>query len=75
MLPQDDQETLKVLAAVAIAVALKGCYLVGYNLLYAGLCRAERLHDAGEPWAAELIGRYRTVLDQYTREFGVVAPE
>jgi hypothetical protein len=71
MLPQDDSETLKVLAAVAIAVALKGCYVVGYNLLYAGLCRAERLHEEGEPWAAELIGRYQNVLERYTREFGV----
>jgi hypothetical protein len=71
MLPQDDQETLKVLAAVAIAVALKGCHVVGYNLLYAGLCRAERLHQEGDPWGAERVSRYLEVLDRYTGEFGV----
>lgn len=71
MLSQDDQETLRVLAAVAIAVALKGCYVVGYNLLYAGLCRAERLREEDEPCGAELVGRYQEVLERYTREFGV----
>jgi len=71
MLPQDDQETLNVLAAVAIAVALKGCYVVGYNLLYAGLCRAERLLAEGDPWGAERVSRYQDVLDRYTGEFGV----
>jgi hypothetical protein len=43
----------------------------GYIALLAGLYRAKQAREEGEPWGAELVGRYEAALERYARLYGV----
>jgi hypothetical protein len=57
----------------ATGCATLGGLVAGYDLLHAGLKRAEYARLEGEEWAATLVDRYRQAMDEYARFFGVRA--
>ena len=42
----------------------------GYQVLTAGLRRAEGARDAGQPWGEELVRRYHAELERYAAAHG-----
>lgn len=71
MIPDTQMATLQLDINRAIAHATRGYLVVGYDCLLSGLHRAEAAQHDGEPWAAELAGRYRRALETYTHTYGV----
>jgi len=45
----------------------------GYRCLLEGRRRAEEAHAAGEPWAEDLVDRYRLALEGYARQYGLLS--
>src|SRR5262249_17494545 len=45
----------------------------GYLCLLAGRRRAEEARRAGEPWAEDLVERYRLALEGYARQYGLLS--
>jgi hypothetical protein len=61
---------LAIVLADPAGLAAEGQLADGYAVLLAGLRRAEEAQEAGEPWADELIGRYRLAIDKYVDSHG-----
>jgi hypothetical protein len=55
----------------AISLATEGRLSDGYTGLLVGVERALELHVAGEPWAPELLARWRAACFDYAQTFGV----
>jgi hypothetical protein len=71
MLPDTEIDTLLTLVDDAIALAAAGQLADGYLLLLAGLHYAEAQREEGEPWAEELVERYRLAVENYCTGYGV----
>jgi hypothetical protein len=55
----------------AIHLAAQGQLSDGYTGLLVGVERAIDLHLAGEPWARDLLARWRAACADYAQAFGV----
>jgi hypothetical protein len=55
----------------AVHLATEGRLGDGYTGLLVGVERALELHVAGEPWARELLARWRAACFDYAHTFGV----
>jgi hypothetical protein len=55
----------------AIRLAARGQLSDGYTGLLVGVERALELHLAGEPWAPDLLARWRVACADYAHAFGV----
>ena len=64
-LPDLELETFLATVTEAIDAAGAGEPAGGYNLLLAGLQRAQQAAANGEPWGPELVRRYSEALDNY----------
>jgi hypothetical protein len=71
MLPNLPMNILLGDVARAVKLAADGHVAAGYDHLLGGLRRAEAVDQAGEPWGAVLVRRYRQALDSYTERYGV----
>jgi len=71
MLPDEETDAFFTVVDDAIACAAEGQLTRGLDLLVKGLRRARCVGVAGSPWAEELIGRYRSALDNYCVSYGV----
>ena len=58
-LPEAELEAFLLTAAEAADLGSAGEVFDGYRCLLAGVERPEELREDGEPWAAELVARYR----------------
>jgi hypothetical protein len=71
MLPDHELDTLLITVTDAVDLARAGDVAEGYTALLAGLHRAKEVAAAGEPWAGELVSRYREALENFAREWRV----
>ncbi len=71
MLPTAEINTLLTTVTDALDFATEGAVVDGYHYLLAGLRRAEGIADEGEPWAPELVARWRQALDSYAARYQV----
>ena len=55
----------------AISLAVQGRLSDGYTGLLVGVEHALEMHVAGEPWARELLDRWRAACVDYAQTFGV----
>jgi hypothetical protein len=70
MLPTAALDMLKLDLTDAEALAARGDVAGGYQVLTAGLRRAEGARDAGQPWGEELVQRYHAELERYAAAHG-----
>ena len=68
MLPIAEIDTLTMTVLNAVDLAAEGKLTDGYTALLAGLERADELE---EPWAPELVARWRQAVERYCTEYGV----
>ena len=71
MLPDHEIDTFLTLVDDAITMAAEGQLVDGYLLLLAGMHYAEERREEAEPWAEELIERYRLAVENYCAGYGV----
>ena len=69
--PTEEIDVLIVAVTVAVFLANAGKAADGYACLIAGLARAEGASRAGEGWADELVTRYREVMTNFARRYGI----
>ena len=61
----DAVESVTLALSDALEYAAHGKQAVGYALLIRGLTRAERLLEAGSPWAPQLLRAWCAAIDRY----------
>jgi hypothetical protein len=71
MLPREEMENMVVIMTEAVHMAAERKVDEGYDLLIAGLHRAEDIRAAGEPWAEDLLSHYRFTLDHYCERYTI----
>jgi hypothetical protein len=71
MLPDHELDTFLITVTEAVDLVRAGEVADRYTALLAGLHRAREMADTGEPWAAELVRRYREAVENYAREWRV----
>lgn len=71
MIPANERATLMLTVSEADDLAAAGKILNGYRCLLGGMERATEAQEFDEPWAEELISRYREALDRYGSEHRV----
>jgi hypothetical protein len=71
MLPAVELQALLVTTEEAVALAVSGHLVDGYDCLLAAPHFAEESSEARSLWAEELTRRYRDVLETYTMRYGV----
>jgi hypothetical protein len=69
--PSDETDAFLLAVQDAMDLAAEGRIADGCMALLAGLRRAEKLHDAGEPWGSELVTRWRGALDRFAERYGI----
>lgn len=57
--------------AEAQDLALEGKAADGYAALVGGLARVVEAEEDGEPWAAELAGRWREACELFAEQHGI----
>jgi hypothetical protein len=75
MIPRDEIENMLVIVSDAIHLAAEGSVDDGYADLLAGLHRAERLRETGEPWVEDLVHHYQFTMRQFAERFHVLTPQ
>jgi hypothetical protein len=70
MLPESELNALIRDTADAVNLAVVGEVSDGFEVLVAGLRRAEAMQDL-EPWAGELAASYRRAVDHYCWQYRV----
>ena len=70
-LPESELNAFLLTVTEAADLGSDGEALNGYRCLLGGMERAEELQEDGEPWAAELIARYRLALLRCGEEWGL----
>jgi len=70
-LPEAELNAFLLTVTEAADLGSAGEALNGYRCLLGGIERAEELPEDGEPWAAELVTRYRLALDRYGERWGL----
>jgi hypothetical protein len=70
-IPDHELQALIRTANDAVLLATQGRLADGYTRLLAGLHRARVAGEAEQPWAPELIQRYRRAMDRYVQRYGV----
>jgi hypothetical protein len=70
MIPRPQFDTLLDEIKRAIGCATIGGLVAGYDLLLAGLKRAEYARLEGEEWASALIDRYQQAIAEYLAFYG-----
>ena len=68
-LPVEERERERLTLSRASAYARSGKQPEGYALLVSELGRAEGLLLEGEPWANDLLRRWRNAIDRYGERF------
>ncbi len=71
ILPDTELNALVMAALHAVGLAQAGRFADGYDCLSAGLERALRTAEEGEPWGPALADRWSHTLQSYCRRFGV----
>jgi hypothetical protein len=71
MIPRMEIDLLSDAVEDAIHLATRGQLSAGYTGLLVGVERALELHLAGEPWARDLLNRWRAACSVYAHTFGV----
>lgn len=71
MIPDRELQELIRRANASVVLASQGRLADGYTRLLAGLHRARAACRDEQPWAPELVQRYRRALDQYIKRYGV----
>jgi len=72
MIPSNELAVLAAMASEALTLAEAGQVLEGHRLLRAGRERARKALAKGEPWAGDLLNRYRVTLTHFGVRFAVV---
>ena len=70
-IPVEEIDVLIVAVMVAIVLANSSEAADGYACLLAGRRRADEARRASEPWAEELLARYRQVMTNYAGRYGI----
>jgi hypothetical protein len=70
MLPDREIGILTSTVLGAVELAADERRSEGYERLLTGLRRAEHARRSGDPWAPELIARYRAALENYVHRYG-----
>ena len=68
-IPRGELQTLSLILADAAEKADAGKPALGYAMLIRGLEHAETAALAGEPWANDLMQRWREAIDHYCRHY------
>jgi hypothetical protein len=71
MIPTLETDLLADVVEDAICLATQGQLSAGYTGLLVGVKRALDFHLAGEPWARDLLERWRAACNVYAHTFGV----
>jgi len=71
MIPTAALDLLKFDTEDAEETAARGDARAGYDLLAAGLRRAEAARDAGFAWGEELTHRYQEMIERYAERHGL----
>jgi len=75
MLPDAEIDRYLDLVDDAVVLAAEGKLADGYGVLLAGLRYAEEERENANPWADDLVRRYRLALENYCVSYGVPMPE
>ncbi len=70
-IPTEEIDALIVAVTVAVFLANRGRAADGYTCLLAGLRRVESEQGSDAVWGPELLSRYRDVMGNYARHYGV----
>lgn len=71
MMPDHELSAFLMTVTQAVDLARDGAPAAGYEVLLAGLQRAEGLHAEGLSWAEELVGRYLDARKRFAVRWGV----